>query len=387
MKSLLVNFPLGHLANDWAPGSIWLLAPAIAASMGLSPSEIGLLISVHFIGASFGYLPAGILSDRVSHQGRLLAATFWWVAIGYFIASFAPGFWSLAILLAIAGMGDAAWHPIATGVLVEQMPKRRGMVLGIHAMGGTLSEVGAPLAVGFLLSVFDWRTTLQISVLPAILMGIVFIFYARHIPASKADAVSRFELAQILRHWIKPSGLMLIALVSLYNMSLMALMSMTPLYLQNDLGHSPAIAGIIFATAMLIGSVFQPLVGRYSDIIDRQLVFLIGTSLSVVCSMTAAISGNEAIIISALIGSMALLISVRSGVLASAVDYAGTRAATTLGFVFVLMDGVGALGAVTAGFVGETGLSRVFVLAALFAGLSVCIAAMFYTNKYRQQLA
>jgi len=386
MKSLLINFPLGHLANDWAPGAIWLLTPAIAASMGLSPSEIGLLISIHYIGASLGYLPAGILSDRVSHQGRLLAATFWWVAVGYLIASLAPGFWSLAIMLAIAGMGDAAWHPIATGVLVEQMPKRRGMVLGIHAMGGTLSEVGAPLAVGFLLSYFDWRTTLQISVLPAVMMGIVFIFYARHIPVSKAPAVSKFELAQIMRHWIKPAGLMLICMVALYNMSLMALMSMTPLFLQNDLGYSPALAGVFFATAMLAGSIFQPILGRYSDIVDRQLVFMIGCGLSVICSATAAISNDNQTIVIALIASMALLVSIRSGVLASAVDYAGTRAATTLGFIFVLMDGVGALGAVLAGFIGEAGLTRVFALAAMLATLSLAIAVMFYTNKYRRSL-
>ena len=38
-------------------------------------------------------------------------------------------------------MGDAAWHPIATGILVRQMPKQRGQALGVHAAGGTLAEV------------------------------------------------------------------------------------------------------------------------------------------------------------------------------------------------------------------------------------------------------
>ena len=167
---------LGHLANDWAAGAMWLLAPAIGLALELRPSEIGLLLTIHSIGASLAYFPAGILADRVRSQGVLLLGTFWWVTLGYLLASGAPGFWSLAILIAIGGMGDAAWHPIATGMLVRQMPDKRGQALGIHAIGGTLAEVFSPLMVGFLLAVLDWQQVLQLSVLPAALMGTAFFF-------------------------------------------------------------------------------------------------------------------------------------------------------------------------------------------------------------------
>lgn len=384
MKSLLINMPLGHMANDWAPGAIWILAPAIAANMGLSPSELGLLLTIHYVGASLGYLPAGILSDRVSHQGRLLAMTFWWVAIGYVLASFAPGFWSLAILLAIAGMGDAAWHPIATGVLVEQMPKRRGMVLGIHAMGGTLSEVGAPLMVGFLLSFLDWRATLQLTVIPAVCMGIVFIFYAKRIPVSAAKAVTKMELRDISKKWLRPAGITLVLMIAIYNMALMSLMSMTPLFLQQSLGYTAAIAGVVFASSMLLGSLLQPVIGRYSDGADRNLVFMVGSTGAIVCSIVAFLSGQSLIIVAALILNMALLVSIRSSVLASAVEYAGKRAATTLGFVFVVLDGVGALGALMAGYVGETGLQNVFWLAACLSALSIVLSCVIYFQKKNQ---
>ena len=93
------------------------------------PSEIGLLLTIHSIGSWPTFLPAfwptrslpGSLAPRdflVGHPG--LPA-----GIGR------AGFWSLAILIAIAGMGDAAWHPIATGMLVRQMPDKRGQALGI----------------------------------------------------------------------------------------------------------------------------------------------------------------------------------------------------------------------------------------------------------------
>jgi FSR family fosmidomycin resistance protein-like MFS transporter len=140
-RRLLVWFSLGHLANDCAPCALWLIAPAIGIAMDLSPAEVGLLITITSVGAALGYLPAGVLADRVAKRGRLLLATFWWVAIGYAVASQAPGFWSVALLLAVAGLGDAAWHPIATGVLAQALPKRRAQALGIHAMGGSFAEV------------------------------------------------------------------------------------------------------------------------------------------------------------------------------------------------------------------------------------------------------
>ena len=43
---------LGHLTNDWVAGTLWLLAPAIAAAMGLGPTEVGLILTINGIGAS-----------------------------------------------------------------------------------------------------------------------------------------------------------------------------------------------------------------------------------------------------------------------------------------------------------------------------------------------
>ena len=135
---LLATMFMGHLTNDWVGGTIWLIAPAVVASMGLGPAEVGLLLAVNGIGAGLTYIPAGIAADRMPHQGRLLLVTFWWVAIGYFSATLVPGFWPVTLLFAFGVMGDAFWHPVATGILVKRMPTRKAQVLGIHAMGGSI---------------------------------------------------------------------------------------------------------------------------------------------------------------------------------------------------------------------------------------------------------
>jgi MFS family permease len=372
-------FVLGHLSNDWLPAAIWLLAPAIGLAFDLKPSEVGLLLAIHSIGASLAYFPAGVLADRTRLQGRLLLGTFWWVALGYLLASTAPSFWSLAILLAIGGMGDAAWHPIATGILVRQMPKQRGQALGVHAVGGTLAEVLSPLLVGFLLAFLDWRVVLQISVMPAALMGIAFLFIARRIPSRHVSSViSRADLGAFIAQWRSRTGLLLIAGIATYNMALIALMTMSPLFMQRELGFSSSQTGMAFAAAMLAGSIGQPIVGRLSDRRGRFGIFAVGSVVAAGLAGTVVLLDAPVLIISLLTMAMAALVAIRSGVLAMAVDHASKHEATALGFVFVVLDGVGALGAVLAGLVGDFSLVASFGLA---GGLSLLAVGFIATVR------
>lgn len=375
-RFLLGAFSLGHLANDWPPSAIWILAPAIALSLDLSPAELGLLITIHSLGASTAYVPAGMLTDHVSDRGRLLMLTFWWCGVGYVLASFASDFWVLALLLAIAGMGDAAWHPMATGVLAQRLPERRGEALGVHAMGGTLAEVVGPLMAGFLLGFLDWRTTLQLSAIPTLLMGVAFIWIARRVPVSSTGGLNRADFSHFIQVWAHPMGVAVIAMIAIYHMAIMAILSMSALFLQSDHGYSAWQAGLVFAGGLLLGSLLQPVVGRWSDTGGRKRFFIGGAVLASVCSIVVSMASAEVLIVAGIVGAMTMLMAVRSGVLAFAVEYAGKREGTTLGFVFAAMDGIGSVGAVLAGFVGERDLRDCFMLAAGFSLLSVLLACV-----------
>ena len=133
-------------------------------------------------------------------------------------------------------------------------------------------------------------------------------------------------------------------------------------------------AGVVFAGGLLLGSLAQPLVGRWSDSAGRKNIFIGGGILASLCSMAVSLANTYAMVVAGIVGAMLLLVAVRSGVLAFAVEYAGKREGTTLGFVFVAMDGIGSLGAVLAGFVGEWDLRNCFMLAAGFSLLSILLA-------------
>ncbi len=374
-RAFMTWFALGHLANDWPIAALWLIVPAAGLSMGLSPVEVGLLFTLFNLGGALAYIPAGCLADHVSNRGRLLVVTFWWVAIGYGVAALAPGFWSLAVLLAVAGMGNAAWHPIATGVLTRDSKDGRAKALGIHAIGGSFAEVLAPLSVGFLLSVVDWRAALVISAVPTVLCGLCFLRVARAVPAVESRAALREDLAGLIRTWRTGRGLRIVAMICLYNMALIALLSMIPLYLTAVHDLASASIGIILAALLITGALAQPWAGSLSDRAGRGPVLVLGNGTAAFAVAGLAFGPPFWLMIPLMAVAVAALDAIRAAMLAAAVDHSERSEGKTLGLAFVLMDGVGAFGAVLAGMAAGISWQLMFALAAAFAVTAAVLGA------------
>jgi FSR family fosmidomycin resistance protein-like MFS transporter len=365
--TFLTWFAIGHLANDWPIASLWLIVPTVGIAMELSPTEVGLLFTIINIGGALAYLPAGALADHVSNRRRLLVATFLWVSLGYVLAAMAPGYWSLAMLLAVAGMGNAAWHPIAAGVLTRASKEGRAHALGIHAIGGSLAEVLAPLSAGILIAYVEWRVALVMSVLPAVLLGICFCWVGRAIPRVERKPVSKRDMLDLLNTWRQGNGLRIAVMICLYNMALMALLSMIPLYLASGQGFGSAASGITFSTLLVVGALAQPWVGKISDIAGRRPVLVFGNLTAGLASTMLIFQPSLWIVIAAMAVAVAAMDAIRAAMLAAAVDHTDHREGTTLGFAYELMDGIGALGSVLAGLAAGFSWPHMFGLAAVFS--------------------
>ena len=107
----LIGFPAGHGAIDAGTSALWIIAPAIALSMDLSKTQVGLIFSVIAIAAGVTHIPAGLVGETRFKRVFLLS-TLWWVAGAYLVASLIPSYWLLLFFLALASSGAAAWHPI-----------------------------------------------------------------------------------------------------------------------------------------------------------------------------------------------------------------------------------------------------------------------------------
>ena len=375
MKStLLIPFSLGHFSNDLAPIGLYLIIPAFGAALNLSPYEIGLLFMISSTGASLAYIPAGLLADHVANRGILLLATFFWVGFGYLAASFVDGFWIFAFLIAVAGMGDATWHPIATGVLAQMHKTRRAYALGVHSIGGHISEVVALPVAGLALVLWDWRVALQILVIPTLIMGLCFIFIAPKVPRHVNSRPTRADFSDIWRVWSTRTGIRVLALFTSYNMGLFAITTMTPLYLRANHDFSWLETALAMAAMMTAGALAMPWMGRISDNIGRRPLILLGNGIACAAAIGAWAFSSVVVTLVALGIAMTALVAIRAVLQAAAVDHAGGREGTSLGLTFAFMDGFAASAAVLAGLAGESDLSNAFLLASGFSMVAVVLA-------------
>ncbi len=372
--NLLITFSIGHFSNDLVPVGMYIFIPAFGAAMGLSPAEIGLLFMIHSLGSSMAFFPAGLLADHVANRGILLTASFFWVGFGYLTASFVDGFWAFAMLIAVAGMGDAAWHPIATGVLAQMHKARRAYALGMHAVGGHISEVIALPATGLLLAMWDWRTAIQILVIPTLLTGIFFIFISPKVPRHVNSRPTRADFADIWRIWTTSSGLRILALFISYNMGLFAIITMTPLYLRASHSMSWMATGFAMAAMVLPGALLQPWMGKISDRVGRRPLIVFGNAAATGAAFVAWLPTTFGLSFIALGVALTVLVAIRAVLLAAAIDHAGGREGTSLGLAFAFMDGFAASAAVLAGLAGENDIANAFLLASGFSLAAVIIA-------------
>jgi predicted MFS family arabinose efflux permease len=342
--------------------------------MGLSAAEIGLLFMIHSLGGAIAYVPAGILADHVANRGILLALTFFWVGGGYLLASFSNDFWTFAVLIAVANAGDSAWHPLATGVLVQMHKARRAYALGMHAVGGHISEVIALPVCGLFLAMWDWRIAIQVLVIPTFLVGCLFLAIRHKVPRRLASRPTRHDAAEIWRTWSSRDGLRVIAILITYNMGLFAIITMTPLFLRINHGYGWIETAMTLAAMMILGALAQPWTGRISDNIGRRPLIILGNGIAAGAAFAAWASSSITLTLIALGLALTVQVSIRAVLLASAVDHAGGREGTSLGLAFAFMDGIAASAAVLAGLVGKNDLANAFLLASGFSLAAVLLA-------------
>src|ERR671914_790433 len=59
---------IGHGLTHWYPATFYLLLPLIGAELGLSYSQIGLIMTCKYIASAVANVPGGVLAGKVGGQ-------------------------------------------------------------------------------------------------------------------------------------------------------------------------------------------------------------------------------------------------------------------------------------------------------------------------------
>jgi MFS family permease len=359
---------------DWGGGALWLLGPAMAISMGLSPFQMGILFAARQIGAGIVQLPSGFIGDNLKRRGTFLLATFWCVSVAQLLASGSTNYWTVVGFLTIASIGAAAWHPVAMGVMTQWMPDRKAFVLGMHLTGGTVAEIAAPLVVGILLSFLSWNHVLQINTIPTIILGLIFIRLAPMVTAPPREFEGGLNIRGLAGSVAQPATLAILLAIILQNMSIVAFMSMAPLYFEEVKGFSSRLTGLSFSLFLIGGAITAPFAGYISDKVGRKTLAIGGLVGGGICALLIPFVSIDIAIFPLLIITGTLMLAVRSVIIAIALEKIGHRESTVLGLISSLGEGFAALGAVLAGITGGIDLGFPLILAAILsvlAGLTI----------------
>ncbi|MEJ6005350.1 MFS transporter [Paucibacter sp. AS339] len=134
------------------------LFPAFIRDFGLSYSQLGLLVTTFFVVSGIGQALAGFLVDKRGARPVLFAALSCFV-LASLAAGLAGGFAGLMLAAALAGLGNAPFHPADFTILNKRVsPARLGHAFSVHGITGNLGWALAPVfSIGIAGAAGNWR--------------------------------------------------------------------------------------------------------------------------------------------------------------------------------------------------------------------------------------
>jgi len=131
--------------------------PWLKVSFDLSYSELGLLMTVFFVVSGVGQALAGFVVDRIGAVPVMLASLGAFVLATLAIAT-APAYPMLVLGLALAGLGNAAFHPVDYSILNARIATPRlAHAYSVHGIAGSLGWALAPVFLVGLTQLANWR--------------------------------------------------------------------------------------------------------------------------------------------------------------------------------------------------------------------------------------
>nr|WP_246697359.1 MFS transporter [Rhizobium sp. G21] len=173
----------------------FILAEKIKADLSLTDTQMGLLTGLAFaVCYALLSLPLARAADRGSPRLVLAACVLIWSAMTM-LGGVAASFLFLALTRFGVAFGEAGAVPAGHALIIRKVePARRGLAIGLFAMGIPLGTMAGFSAGGALADMFGWRIVLIGAGAVGVLIGFATVFVVgatpRLQPRLRATALS-----------------------------------------------------------------------------------------------------------------------------------------------------------------------------------------------------
>jgi MFS transporter, FSR family, fosmidomycin resistance protein len=355
---LVVSF--GHALTHWYPATFYLLLPLIGSELGLSYAQVGSILTCQFAAGAIANIPGGLLVDTIGRKGLLMAISLSWIGIPYLVMGVTHAYWMMLACATLVGIGNNLWHPTAIPWLADRFPRRKGLVMSIHGMGGNVGDAFAPLVVGALLATWSWRSVVLMNVLPGMVMALFILVYVSRAaepeaPARKAPRMDGAERLRSLALLAKNRAFVTLAIGSGFrSMTQSALLTFLPLYLAHEMGYSTGWIGACMFALQAAGFAAAPIAGHLSDSVGRRQVIMSSMAMTAVVILMMVLAGGSVwfVALVALLGFF--LFAVRAVLQAWMLDATPPGiGGSAIGLLFSTQAAGAAIGPISAGLVAD----------------------------------
>jgi MFS family permease len=147
----------GHFMSHFYILVLPPLFPLVHADLGVTFTMLGAIMTAYAVANTVCQIPMGFLVDRFG--GRIVLA----VGLGMHGAAFAGvyfvhSYWAMLALYAVAGIGQAVFHPADYAILSARIDKAQlGRAVSVHTFMGNVGWGLAPPVILALTGLVDWR--------------------------------------------------------------------------------------------------------------------------------------------------------------------------------------------------------------------------------------
>lgn len=261
---------LSHFTIELCHNFLPVIYPLLIITMELSFQQIGSIALIVGLLTSLPQPFLGFLSDRAGAY-RVSGLSILWLGTLMSVAGLASNYLLFALIVGLASLGSAAYHPAGAVLVAVNSRVRRGAGMSLFSVGGNLGSALSPVMIAALI---PWMgINAAFSVLPfALIMSLLLLLQSR--PATNVQRPSSGPIegtSQIL--WL---GLTLLVVASMARAWFqVSLMTYLPVWIESNggtIGQASQMLSIL-AFSIGAGSMFG---GTASDRVGRWIIGLMG---------------------------------------------------------------------------------------------------------------
>jgi DHA1 family multidrug resistance protein-like MFS transporter len=150
-----------------------------AIYIGLSPSQIGILLTVNALVMSVFQIPSGRLADRFNRRALVALGSLLVLASLGFLPS-SSSFWSLLVIFVLLSLGDASAMPAVSAMAVEEGKIfGMGMVMAMFNLAVGIGQILSPILGGVIVDYIGISSVFYFAAAIVLVCAAAFAYFTR----------------------------------------------------------------------------------------------------------------------------------------------------------------------------------------------------------------